>query len=367
MPDPRLSALAQLLAEYSLHIKPGQTVTISGTPLAAPLIHAFYRQVIDRGGHPILHVTLPGTSEIFFGHANDDQLSYITPFERFTATEADATLHILSDANTKALSGVDPSRQQLAQKARADLFQTYLQRSAEGSLAWCITLFPTNALAQDAEMSLTDYEEFVYGAGLLESADPVAEWRRLSREQQRLIDWLADKREIHVIAPDTDLRLGIAGRTFINADGAYNFPDGEIFTGPVEDSVNGHVRFSFPSMAGGRKVEDIRLWFENGKVARATAASNQEFLEQMLDADEGARILGEFAFGTNPNIQRFTGNTLFDEKIGGTMHVAIGSSYPETGGRNQSAVHWDMICDLRQSSEVRVDGQLFMKDGQVVL
>ncbi|HEX3723996.1 MAG TPA: aminopeptidase [Nitrolancea sp.] len=363
MADARLETLSRILVDYSLDVQPGQLVTIGGSPLAAPLIRAVYRRVIERGGNPLLQISLPGISEIYYGLANDDQLNYIRPDEHIMPELADAALSILSDANTKALSGVDPSRQRLARLARADLTQTYLERSAAGALKWCVTLFPTEAFAQDAEMSLYDYEEFVYGAGLLDATDPVEEWQTVSREQARLVDWLSDKRSVHVTAPGTDLRLEIAGRTFMNADGRYNFPDGEIFTGPIENSVNGHVRFTFPCNVGGREVEDVQLWFEQGKVVKATAEKNEEYLLRTLDTDEGARYLGEFAFGTNRGITKFTSNILFDEKIGGTMHLALGSSYPETGGVNHSAIHWDMICDLRQQSEVHVDGQLFMKDG----
>ncbi len=364
MADTRLETLARILVEYSMEVRPTQLVTINGTTLAAPLIRAVYRRVVQAGGHPLVQVQLPGLAEIFYRQASDEQLRYIRPDERITPEMADATLGIMSDANTKELSGVDPARQQIRRQARADLVKTYLQRSAEKKLRWCVTLFPTDAFAQDAEMSLTDYEEFVYSACLLDADDPVEEWRKISREQQRLIDWLSGKREVHVTAPGTDLTLSIEGRMFENADGKYNFPDGEIFTGPVENSVNGQVRFSFPSSVDGREVEEIMLWFENGKVVKATAEKNQEYLIKTLDTDEGARYLGEFAFGTNRGIDRFTGNILFDEKIGGTMHMAVGSGYPETGSTNQSAVHWDMICDLRQESEVRVDGQLFMKNGE---
>ncbi len=365
MADARLEVLSQVLIEYSLDVQPGQLVAITASsPLAAPLILEAYRRVLARGAHPLVQVGIPGLSEILFRNASDDQLRYIRPDERVMPEMADAALNIMSDTNTKSLSGVDPSRQLIRRQARTDLMKTYLQRSAEGKLRWCLTLFPTEAFAQDAEMSLSDYEDFVYRAGLLFTDNPVEEWRKISREQQRLVDWLKGKKTIHITAPDTDLRLEIDGRTFENADGKYNFPDGEIFTGPVENSVNGHVRFSFPSSVDGREVEDIRLWFENGKVVKATAEKNQEYLERTLDTDDGARYLGEFAFGTNRGIDKFTGNILFDEKIGGTMHMAVGSGYPETGSKNESAVHWDMICDLRRESEVRVDDQVFMKNGK---
>jgi aminopeptidase len=362
--DPRIAKLAKLLVQYSLKVQPGQLIEIGGSPLALPLITEAYRQVLELGAHPYTRIQVPGLAELKLQHGNDEQLDFITPDERLGIEQTDGLLRVLSDTNTKSLSGVDPVRQQRLQRARTDLMQTMMDRAASGDLAWVLTLIPTDAYAQDAEMSLADYEEFVYGAGLLDADDPVAEWIRISTEQARLIDWLTGKQEIHIVAPDTDLRVGVAGRTWINADGKHNFPDGEIFTGPVETSASGHIRFTFPSSTGGREVEDIRLEFADGKVVNASASKNEEFLHKMLEADDGARFLGEFAFGTNRGIQRYTGNTLFDEKIGGTMHMAIGAGYPETGSQNKSTVHWDMICDLRPGSEVRVDGDLFMKDGQ---
>jgi aminopeptidase len=230
-----------------------------------------------------------------------------------------------------------------------------------------VVLFPTNAHAQDAEMSLADYEDFVYRACLVNDGDPVERWTAVKEKQQLLIDWLGGKSEIHLTGPDTDLKVGIAGRSWINCYGDRNMPDGEIFTGPEETKVDGAVRFTFPAVLQGREVEDIRLWFEDGQVVRWSAAKNEDFLTKMLHTDEGACRLGEFAFGCNYGIQRFTKNILFDEKIGGTVHMAVGAGYPETGSQNQSAIHWDMICDLRHGGEVRVDGELFAKDGKYLL
>jgi aminopeptidase len=228
-------------------------------------------------------------------------------------------------------------------------------------------MFPTNAYAQDADMSLSDFEDFAYRACFLDDEDPVARWQELSRQQERLVQWLKGKRSVHLLGQDTDLTLSIAGRTFINADGRRNFPDGEFFTSPVEDSANGVIRFSFPASYGGRSVEDVRLRFENGVVVEATAAQGQDYLDKMLGIDEGARRLGEFAFGNNRNVDRCTKNILFDEKMGGTVHLALGAGFPDTGGVNQSALHWDMVCDLRNGGEVYVDNELFTKDGAFVV
>lgn len=367
MLDSRVERLARVLTEYSLELKAGDRVVISGTTLAEPLLIAAYRHALDLGALPLLDVQFPEAHEILLKEGNERQIRAIPPLERLGSEEADAWLRVGAAANTRALSGIDPEKQQLYSTARAPIRQRFLERAAFGELRWSSTIFPTPAHAQDADMSLAEYEEFVFGAELLDNPDPVARWRKVSAVQQRLIDWLAPRREIHVAGPDTDLRLRVDRRTWINSDGHRNFPSGEVFTGPIEDSASGYVRFSYSTVVQGREVEDVRLWFENGRVVRATAARNQAFLESMLDTDAGARSLGEFAFGTNRAITRFTRNILFDEKIGGTIHLALGSGYPDSGSTNRSAIHWDLICDLRRGGEVRVDGDVFMKDGEFTI
>lgn len=367
MADVRIDRLGKLMVEYSLDVQPGQVIEISGGANAAPLLQATYKYTLLRGGHPIMRPIIPGITELMFQHASDEQLQYLSPIDRWSIENADGLIRVMSETNTRSLTGVDPARQQLAQKARGEIRQTMMNRAATGDLAWVLTLFPTEAYAQDAEMSLFEYEEFVYGAGLLDDPDPVARWKEISAEQQRLIDWLSTRNEIRIQAEGTDLTVQTGGRAWINADGKHNFPDGEIFTGPIENSASGHVSFTFPSTMNGRSVEGIKLEFKDGKVVNASADKNEEYLISTLDTDEGARYLGEFAFGTNQGIQEFTGNTLFDEKIGGTLHMAVGAGYPQSGSKNQSAVHWDMIMDLRNGSEVHVDGELFSKDGKFVV
>jgi aminopeptidase len=261
------------------------------------------------------------------------------------------------------LSNVDPAKMVLQRQAGTEMMKTYFARSASGELRWVGTLYPTNAFAQDAGMSLGDYEDFCYGACMPDLDDPVGHWQRFSAWQQKIVDWLDGKQEVHVVGPETDLHLNIAGRTFINSDGKRNMPSGEVFTGPVEESVNGHVHFSYPAIVGGREVSGIRLQFVDGKVVKASAETGEEFLLQTLETDEGARYVGEFAIGTNEGITQFTRQILFDEKIGGSFHMALGRGYPETGSQNQSAIHWDMICDMRAGGEIWVDGELLYKDG----
>ena len=367
MEDPRVRTVARILVNYSTEVQPGQLVRINGNPEGAPLLIAVYKEVVERGAHPWMQIELEETQEIFFNHANDDQLSYVPPFLSEVIEQVDVSIGIWTDANTKRLTNVDPSKQSRRATAIRSLSERFLERAANNELRWTGTLFPTHAYAQDAEMSLREYEDFVYKACLVHEDDPIASWQAVSRNQQRLVDWLNDKETIHVVGPDTDLTLSVKGRRWENCDGKENFPDGEVFTGPIEDSVNGHIRYTYPACLYGREVEDVRLWFEKGKVVKATAAKNEGFLTEMIDSDEGARYVGEFAFGTNPGVQKFTKNILFDEKIGGTIHLALGKGYPETGSKNSSAIHWDMVCDLRQGGRVEVDGETFAEDGKILI
>ncbi len=367
MADPRIEKWARALTGYSVEVKPGQVVAIVGHPAAEPLLRAVYREVVQIGAHPVLLSPIESAQAELLAHGNDEQLSWISPLDRFVRAEADVVINIRAETNTRRMSAIDPSRQSLFASARRDLFKTYMERSADGRMDWTLTLYPTDAYAQDADMDTEAYTDFVLSACKLDRDDPVAAWLELKDDQQRLIDWLDGRKHVHLQGPDIDLSLSIEGRTWINSDGKRNFPSGEIFTGPVEDSVNGAIRFSFPVVTAGRQIEDIRLRFEDGKVVDATASRNEEYLIQQLDTDPGARYLGEFAFGTNFDITRFTKNILFDEKIGGTVHMAVGLGYPETGSRNTSAIHWDMIADLRQGGVVTVDGDVFMEDGKFVV
>lgn len=367
MRDDRIERLARVLTEHSLEVRSGDMVVLSGGVLSLPLLRAAYRSTLALGGNPAIEVLVPEVLEILLSEGSDEQIATINPFERIGSEQADAHLRVSASENTRAMTAIEPGRQQAYARARAEVSGRRMQRAATGELRWSSTVYPTQAHAQEAEMSLAEYEEFIAAAGWLDDPDPVARWRQLGADQARLIDWLTPKQEVRVVAPDTDLRVKIGGRSWINSDGHRNFPSGEIFVGPVEDSVEGHIRFSFASIVQGREVDDIRLWFEQGKVVRAEAGKNQEFLDAMLNTDAGARYLGEFAFGTNDNISRFTRNTLFDEKMGGTVHMALGAGYPDSGSKNRSAIHWDLIRDLRGGGEVYVDGELFEKDGKIVV
>jgi len=367
MADLRIEKLADLLVNYSVGVKPGDKVAIMGEDLAAPLFKALHARVLQAGGHPLLITTPGGISELLYKYASDEQLKHIPPPVKLIYETYDVMISIGGEENTKALNNVDPSRLVMRQQARTELRKMFLERAARGEMRWAYALYPTNAYAQDAEMSLSEYEDFVYSACLGDLDNPTGYWQRFSARQEKIVQWLKGKKAVHVTAPETELTFSITGRTFINCDCHLNIPDGEAFTGPVEDSMNGHVYFSYPAIENGHEVTGVRLWFKNGKVIKATADKNEEFLLKTLDTDEGARQVGEFAFGTNDSITRFTKQILFDEKIGGSFHMALGASYPETGGKNTSAIHWDMICDMRHNGEVTVDGQLFYKNGKFTI
>ena len=367
MPDPRVQKLAKVLVQYSLKIKPGERLLITGSPITAPLIREVYREAIRAGGHVDVRTSVEGLSEIYFHEASDAQLTYISELAKIHDEHFDTFLTLLGSENTKSLSGVDPKKQAIRRQATAPIFQRFLERMGSGDLRWCGTQFPTQADAQDAGMSLSDYEDFVYGAGLLDLENPAAEWEKVRAEQQKIADFLAKHDEIHIVAKDTDLTYRVGGRHWVNCAGTVNFPDGEVFSGPIEDSVQGVIRFTYPAIREGREVEDVRLTFRDGKAVEATAARGQDFLNASLDTDEGSRFVGEVAFGTNYNIQLFSGNTLFDEKIGGTMHMALGASIPESGGVNKSGLHWDMVCDLRGEGKVFADGKLCYENGKFLI
>jgi aminopeptidase len=367
MTDPRIEKLARVLVHYSLGVKKGQLVRIAGPAVAAPHLAAAYREVLLAGAHPSVRAAVDGLEEIYFKDASDEQLGFVSDLDRMEIERFDADLRFLGSTNTRALTRVPPERMAKRREATRELTRRYLERAATGALRWCLTQAPTHADAQEAEMSLSEYENFVYAAGHLDRDDPVAAWEGVAKDQARVVALLESIKSLRVAGPDTDLTVAVAGRKWISAAGRHNFPDGEVFTGPVEEATRGTVRFSFPAIYGGREVTDVRLTFEGGRVTGAAAAKGQEFLLAMLDLDAGARTLGEFAFGLNYGIQQWTRNILFDEKIGGTLHMALGAAYPDTGGRNVSGLHWDMILELRNGAEIFGDGEVIYREGRFLV
>ncbi len=367
MTDPRVEKLADVLVHYSVDVQPGDRVLIQSSTLAEPLLRAVYTRVLQAGGHPLLMLQMPGINDLMFRYGSDEQLLHVPEPIKLVFETYQARIVLVSSENTKAMSNVDPAKLVLRSRSMTEIAQIAARREAAGEYRWVGTLYPSHAYAQDAEMSLEEYEDFVYGACLPDMDDPIGYWQRFSAWQQRIADWFQGKERVRVVSAGTDLRMSIAGRTFVNCDGKVNMPDGEVFTGPVEDSVEGHVSFSYPSIYQGREVNGVQLWFEQGRVVKATASKNEDFLLQTLDTDAGSRTVGEFAIGTNKGITRYSGNTLYDEKIDGSFHMALGRSIPESGGVNESAIHWDMVSDLRDGGEIWVDDELVYQNGHFTI
>lgn len=367
MTDPRITRLADVLVQYSTKIKPGEWVIVYYHPLAEYLAAEVYRAVLQAGGFPTSMVDSDLLSETLHRYASDEQLLWRSPLEELAYKKADVAIVLMGSDNTRYMSSLDPAKQGKRAESQGELLKIMMERTGSGDFRWALTQFPCQAYAQDADMSLTDFEDFVHSAMFTDQEDPVAGWQKVHDQQQKIVDWLKGKKEVTVNSPNSDLKLSIEGRNFINADGTFNMPSGEVYTSPVEDSAEGWVEFTYPAIHLGREVTGVRFEIEKGRVVKASADKNEEFLQAMLDTDEGARVLGEFAIGTNYGIQQFTGSILYDEKIGGSFHIATGLGFPEIGGKNVSAIHWDFICDIREGSMIKVDGELLYKDGQFVI
>ncbi len=377
MMDPRLQRLADVLVRYSTRVKEGDLVNITAEDIAMPLVQAVYQAVLKAGGHPVWSAKSDTLRELMLEHGSDEQLRFLSPIDLHTIRTVDVNIGLWADTNTRAFSRIDPARMAEQQASRKPYFKVFMERAAladqPGGLRWVGTQYPTQAAAQDAEMSLSQYEDFVFRAGLLHLPDPVAEWRKIRDRQERVREFLQGKKTLRFRAPahngddGTDLTVDVSAARWINCCGHENFPDGEVFAGP--QGVDGHVNYSFPAVYQGREVDGVRLRFKAGRVVDASATKNEDFLIKMLDQDAGARTLGEIAIGTNYAIKEFSRNTLFDEKIGGTFHAAVGAGYPESGNTNESGLHWDMVCDLRAGNArgggtIEADGEVFHRDGR---
>jgi len=362
--DSRIARLADLLVNYSVRVRVGDWTLVSGDVSALPLIREVHLAVLQAGGHPHVRLTDERLKQNLLRQATDEQLTWFPPTDLTLFQEADVFISLVGSQNTRALTYVDPVRQALHRVGRREVFETYFRRSDSGELRWVIARFPTMAGAQEAEMSLAEYEEFVYQACKVDRPDPNGDWEDLFRRQQAIADWLKDKKEIRVSGPNCDLRLSVAGRTWINAGGRKNMPDGEIFTSPVEDSAEGWVEFSYPGVQAGRVVEGVKLTFAEGKVIEASAAKGEALLKTQLAIDSGSNVMGEFAIGTNDEVARFSGDALFDEKMGGTIHMALGHGFEEAGGVNKSSLHWGLVTDMRDGGQIFADGELFYESGE---
>jgi len=365
--DNRITKHAEVILKYSLDLKKGEKIVIVGDVVTLPLIKESYRLAVELGALPQVMINSEELKEILLKGGSEEQIKYVPESAKKAFETVDVLLSFFGGTNTRMLSNVNPEKLKLSAQGSSEITRIFFERVAKKELRWCGTMFPNQANAQEASMSVSEYEDFVYGAGYIDSKDPIAEWKKIEKKQEGICNILKGKKHLRIVSKDTDLKMSIEGRKWINCCGRVNFPDGEVFTGPVEDSVEGHIRFSFPGIYGGREIEDIQLTFERGNVIKATAAKGQELLEQLLETDKGARYVGEIAAGTNYNIKKFTRHMLFDEKIGGTVHLAIGRSIPESLGKNQSAIHWDMLCDMKKGGKIYADGELVYKDGKFLI
>ncbi|HBN09616.1 MAG TPA: aminopeptidase [Cyanobacteria bacterium UBA8530] len=363
MHDPTVLKMAKTILNYSFKIKAGDFLFVECESVSQPLLAAVYEEAVKMGINVDYHVNQSAFEETFFQNASEEQVKFQNPLMIKRFEEITHLLTIWGTSNAKSLASIDPRKLQAYALAKRPWKEIFYRRLGEGTMEWCGTQFPTFAEAQEAGMSISDYQEFLFQACMVDREDPIAAWSELEERQQSLVDSLNKCDEFEIVAPDTHLTLRTGGRKWVNSSGHANFPSGEVFTSPVETSVSGKIRFSFPGIYMGREIEDIRLTFVDGKVVQAEAAKGQDLLQTLLETDEGASMVGEFAFGTNPGITRFTRNMLFDEKIGGTIHLALGEAFAESLGVNKSAIHWDMLCDMRSEGKVYADGRLIYENG----
>lgn len=362
-----LSKYAKLVVNYCVNIKKDDTVLIWGPVESIPLINEIYREVLkSTEGHPYTQIIVPEQDYIFYKEAKEHQIEYSNPFQLYLVNHVDVAIKINAPSNTRELSNINPEVIKKVQLAKMNFWKSFFQRQATGELVWTSLQYPTDGMAQEANMSKEEFGDFINKTCFLDKEDPIAEWQSVSQQQQKYCDYLEKGDQIQVIGEGTDLTLSVKGRKWENSDGKKNMPSGEIFTGPIEDSINGIITFSFPGIYQSRIVEGIVLKFENGQVIEASADKGQDILDQILKIP-GAKRAGEFAIGTNYNMTRFIKNIAFDEKIGGTIHMALGNGYPETGSKNQSAIHWDLICDMRKSGKIFADGKLMYENGKILI
>src|SRR3989344_1602223 len=345
MPDQRIKEVAKILVEYSNEVKRGDKVVIEASSEATPLVKEIYRLCVQKGAYPRVNVGTPGLTKIYYDNASKEQLEHFPEIAMYETKNSDAFFSIGAPSNTRELTSVDPKKIALRSKVTNPLSEEILKKR------WVIFYYPTNALAQEAEMSLEEFEDFVYSA-------TIQDWKKIAKEEDKLKEILDKGREVQIIGKNTEIRFSINGRKAERGDGKDNMPCGEVFIAPLEKSTQGYIEFSFPAIKSGREVDGIKLKFKDGKVIEASAVKGEKFLKECLETDAGAKYLGEFGIGFNSKIQKFVKSILFDEKISGTIHLALGRAYKEGGGTNESALNWDMIKDLRQEGKVIIDGKV---------
>lgn len=364
MSDPRVAKMAKTIVQYALKLKKGDAFLIRGSEAVIPLIKELYREALLVGALPEVKIDIEELREILLKNGTDEQLQYASPITKEAISKYDAYIRVEGSVHKNPLQSIPSEKIRMNNRALSELVKSIGERRLEGKVKNSLTLFPTVAGAMEAEMSLAEYEDFVYKACFIDKESPADEWLKLKDYQSQLIEYLKDKDVIHVVNEGTDLTLRVGGRIWENSCGTTNFPSGEVYTGPVETSLNGYISYNLPTVMSGKKVDGIRLEFKDGRVISSTAKIGEDHLHALIDTDEGSHYAGEFAIGTNENVDRFTGNILFDEKMGGTIHIALGSAYKQTGSKNESSLHWDMILDMKNGGEIYADGELFYKNGK---
>jgi len=357
---------ARLLVHYSLELKKGDKLLINSTHLAEPLIREVYREALFAGAHPEVQIGINELSKLFYDHAKDRQLRYVSPMYQYAVKSYDAFLTIRAPFNVKDLQSVDPLKKKKVALAQTQVKKLFMKRASTGALKWTLCEFPTDSQAQECGLSRSEYEDLVFSACFLYADKPESEWQKVRASQQQIVDFLNGRHQIRIVGKGTDLSFTTQGRRWINSDGRHNMPSGEIFTSPEEDSVQGRVTFSYPGIYMGEEIEKIVLYAERGEVTEWDAKKGRRLLDKILEIP-GATRFGEAAIGTNSGIRRFTKNMLFDEKMGGTVHLALGASYPETGGKNESPIHWDLLADMKGGGRIFADGELIYRNGEFII
>lgn len=359
---------AEVLVDYSTNVQKGDLVIIrSESDYAKDLIRAVYKRVIQRGGNALVRTPIGELTGIFLKNASDEQLAYVDPITKLEYEKADVFISIGAPLNTKSLARADVSKLAKRGKATKQLSELLLSRSANGEARWVVADVPTHALAQEAKMSLDEYSEFLFKSCYLDIDNPVEKLKELDEKQTKWANYLNNVKNIHIVGEKTDITFNVEGRKWISCSGLNNYPDGEVFTSPVEDGINGEIYFDFPQNYRGNSATKVHLWIENGKIVKFDAETGKDYLEAMFNMDEGSKGIGEIAIGTNDEIQDVTGNILFDEKIGGSIHMAVGASYPETGGKNVSGLHWDMIKNMKNGGKIFADDILIYENGKFII
>lgn len=352
--DLRTQNLAKLIVKYSVFVKPHENVVISGSTEAQEFIQALYKEVILAGGHPILRISIPGLNDFYYKHAKKHQIEKFPDYFDYLVKNSQKYIGISTESNTRELTNCDPKK--ITSRAKITHSISEYICNAKPKIHRVTVGFPCQALAQEAEMSLHEYENFVFNAC-------IQDWKKLGKLMEKIKSKFKENSDVHLIGPGIDLKMKVHGKKAVYDDGKENMPGGEIFMAPVRESINGWIKFDYPAIRDGKEVTDIEIKFKEGKAIEINASKNQDFLREMLSTDENSSYVGELGIGCNPKVNRFTKDLLFDEKIGGTIHLAFGAAYKENGGGNDSAIHWDIVKDMKKG-KIIVDGKIIQEKGK---